>query len=444
VVIYSALVVFSIFFSFFFDLWGILLVFLLLGWGVFKLKKIPAVFSPLLLLLLFEIFKIFVVKDAFNHLTFILELYIYFFYFLLGFYYGARKFLFVILSFAILPFFSFFYHLNINILSGFIVVLIAYVWLTDLTSEIKIPLTFLGLFYILRSFSLTAFFILALSFAFVRKRFFILVLLLLAGGIFVARSSLFERLLWISETIRIFLKNPLGVGFFSIKNYLAEVSFQGTIFTHSFLFQFLAEAGIISFLLLLFFLSKVSKIVLPERRFSFWVCLLCLLFDFSVYYTGIGALLFFVMGASCNKKSCINSRISLFIFKGIYIPLLAAAFVLFSISRNFAEGNYYLVKGMPEKANFYYEKSLPFPEYPALNGARALTKLLLYDKTGDKETFDFACDLLKKAIVYKSEKNPVWRMYEEGKKNKNSLMLKESAARILFLEGINLNDKVTR
>ena len=99
---------------------------------------------------------------------------------------------------------------------------------------------------------------------------------------------------------------------------------------------------------------------------------------------------------------------------------------------------------MPEKANFYYEKSLPFPEYPALNAARALTKLLLYDKTGDKETFDFACDLLKKAIVYKSEKNPVWRMYEEGKKNKNSLKLKESAARILFLEGINLNDKVTR
>ena len=437
----------GIFFSLYFDLWAMVSVLLLAAFFVFGKKKIHHFALWFFLLYVFVFFLGFFVPAQFENYIFAIQIAIWAIFFTAG--YNLKNaspisrvvFNIVVLCFFIvLPFLK--TSLNPNVVSAFLALFVIFVWVGDLKKFLKILFTLLALFCIVFNGSWIAIFALLVGFATWRnkKLYWLLVAVVSVVILFVAQDSVVERVVWWSRAFDILKRHPFGIGFFSAKYFLPGSGVQNTIFFHSFLIQFVVEGGIISAFLLLAFLIFLLKNTKKENYFVFAVGFVFAAFDYSLYYTGCGMILSFLAGYSMKdpmKKTLRSSKLAGAAFYLMWASAVFLSLEMFSGSRNFAEGNFVLLRN-PSKALYFYGEVPSFPRMPALYAARAVALSAVGEKNRDRDEIEESFVLAKKAIIFKDVRNPSYRDFLIARRFENLEKLRDACSRILFLNGVDL------
>ncbi len=358
-------------------------------------------------------------------------------------------------AFALMPFlFAGKVNINPNIVSSYAGLLFVLLMVAPAGKILKYILGAAALFFILINGSWTVLFVLAAAGALAgKKKYLPLVLLLGALAAALNPQSGMDRFLWWRESLKIFAENPLGIGFFASKYYLAATPAQNTIFAHSFFLQLLGEGGLFCFIPLgfavyAFFKNKRGgKCVVAESApwracgkydFALYAVLLLGALDLSYHITAHGMLGAFIIGIT-QKPVEVSQKIAKMysaLFKALFVFAAALAFVMFSNSRTLSRGAGVLFAGDARQASAVFEGAFEYPVYPALLSAKAAAYSIIAEREGLPGFRKRSFELQEKALPAKNLKIPAYKDFDTAVKAGDLAILRNSCMKILFLNGI--------
>ncbi|MCD6412981.1 MAG: hypothetical protein J7L54_02395 [Elusimicrobia bacterium] len=436
----------GLFFSLYFDLWAIAAFIVLSFFFVAKKIKIPAVIYWFFVFYIFSLLLNFFIPAQFENSIFALQIVLCAVFFVAGYNIADAtppvRTVFNLIApvfFIVFPFVK--TNLNPNVVSSFLALFVLFVWMSDLKQAFKIVFVCLGVFFIARNGSVVALFSLFCGFAAWRRKkvYWLLVFAAAVAVLFAEENSIVERIVWLGRAFGILKRHPLGIGFFSAKYFLPATGVQNTIFVHSFLAQFLLEGGVVAAVLLISAAVDFLKNLRRDARWAIAAGFVLAALDYSFYYVGCGMIFSFIAGNSLKREA--NFREYGFLRKLVFYLMFFSALVLsavmFSSSRNFARGNFWLFKN-PSKALYFYEKISSFPRIPAGFAARAAAKSIIGQRNDDKKMIAESFVLAEKALVFRDVRNPAYRDFLAAKKKGNLGKLRAACGKILFLNGIVL------
>ena len=438
----------AVFFTFFYNLWAIVVSLVVCSYFALREKNIPDEAFYFIPVIFAGIFVSVLSKAQFDSFTFILQMMLYAVFFIIGLKISFSKnksMLLVPLSgFLFLPFLSCsFFNYNPNIVSSYIALLILLLWMSGVQKSFKYALSFLGLYFIVVNGSYIALFSVFSGWIFTEKKKFLPFLILFsAAAVIFNLHSASERILWFYEAAKILFFKPFGAGFFSAKYYLAGKSFPATLFLHSFFAQYVAEGGLLCIIAAVIFLAHFWERI---RRGPYAYAALSVLvlgaLDLSYYYPAQGMTASLILGISAGASvdgKRVMTGIKLKLWRLLFACCLILSLVMFYNSRNFAVGNYFLFRGNPEKALQSYDKTFRFPKEPALSSARAAALSFIYDKNRKSEILEKSFALQNEAIIVKRADSPAFSDYLASRRTGDTGKLRNSCRRVLYINGIEL------
>ncbi|MBU3956587.1 hypothetical protein KJ633_09020 [bacterium] len=440
-------------FFFIYDLWAITAAIFISLPFAFRKHRFPPAFMWILVFILSGIFVSARSFASFDSFTFILQSVLYAAFFLAGQELASRRkrpivtvpieALIPLAALAIIPFlFSGKANVNPNIVSSYAGLLFALLIVSPAEKILKYILGAAALAVILVNGSWTVLFVLgAAGILAGKKKYLPLIPLLAVFALALNPRSGMERFLWWGESFKIFAANPLGIGFFASKYYLAAPLgvAPNTLFVHSFFLQLLCEGGILCLIPLGFAVNIFFKNKRGGRYdFALYAVLLLGVMDLSYHITAHGMLGALIIGITLRPEDATHKcgKIYSVVFKTLFISAAFLSVIMFSNSRALARGAAFLFAGDARQAEKVFDKAFNYPAYPALLSAKAAAYSIIAEKEGLSDFRKRSFEFQEKALPAKNLKIPAYRDFVTARLTGNLGLLRNSCMEILFLNGI--------